>query len=117
MKQGGFTSIIEVEKQDLSLFLPETEGSKNTIEPVQKKHRLTFRSEIQKIQTNQPRNYDYLIVEEFKIFVIRAFASYLKKGSILIPKSRKREGREYLGVILEKSNFMLSINLGKIKIS
>lgn len=38
MKQRRFTGIIEAEKQDLGLFLPEPKRCKNPIKPIKQKH-------------------------------------------------------------------------------
>ena len=38
MKEGGFSCIIEAEKEDLGLLLPETEGGQDAIEPVNEEH-------------------------------------------------------------------------------
>lgn len=38
MKQGGLSGIIEAKKEDLGLFLPESKGGQDAIEPVDKEH-------------------------------------------------------------------------------
>lgn len=38
MEEGCFSGIIEAEKEDLGLLLPETEGGQNAIEPVNEEH-------------------------------------------------------------------------------
>ena len=38
MKQGGFAGIIEAQKQDLSLLLPQSQRGQYSVEPIQQKH-------------------------------------------------------------------------------
>lgn len=38
VKERGFAGVIEAKKEDFGIFLPETEGGKDAIEPIEEKH-------------------------------------------------------------------------------
>lgn len=41
MKKSRLAGVIEAEKQDLGLFLPQSQGGQHAVEPIQEKHPLS----------------------------------------------------------------------------